>query len=112
MELDGNNYRKWRDDVEFYMGMHQNIDYCLLKPKPVGTEEENNMDADSSWHYYECFRTNRMAKNVIRRTMSEVVRGSIEEPEDAIDFIWLILLRNMRKVKKLKQLGSIKNSKN
>ena len=87
MELNGNNYRKWRDDVEFYMGMHQNIDYCLLKPKPVGTEEENNMDADSSWHYYEWFRTNRMAKNVIRRTMSEVVRGSIEEPEDAIDFM-------------------------
>ena len=67
--------------------MHQNIDYCLLKPQPVGTEEENNMDADSSWHYYEWFRTNRMAKNVIRRTMSEVVRGSIEEPEDAIDFM-------------------------
>ncbi|XP_004300455.1 PREDICTED: uncharacterized protein LOC101300151 [Fragaria vesca subsp. vesca] len=68
------------------MAMHQNIDYCLLNPKPEG-ELDQYSSADDSWHYHEWFRTNKMAKNVLRRTMSEIVRGSVEEPEDAIDYM-------------------------
>nr|XP_011468854.1 PREDICTED: uncharacterized protein LOC105352806 [Fragaria vesca subsp. vesca] len=68
------------------MAMHQNIDYCLLNPKPEG-ELDQYSSADDLWHYHEWFRTNKMAKNVLRRTMSEIVRGSMEEPEDVVDYM-------------------------
>ncbi|XP_061996495.1 uncharacterized protein LOC133714404 [Rosa rugosa] len=83
--LTGTNYRAWLDSVENYMGMHENIDYCFTEDKPEELNEKStkkDTDLYKKWH-----RSNRMAKNLIRTSMSKTVRGSIEEPELASDFL-------------------------
>ena len=60
------------------------MDYCINEHKPLEPEEGD--DEETKYHHYEWYRTNRMAKKAIKNTMSDVVRGSIEEPADAIEF--------------------------
>ncbi|PRQ42084.1 putative transcription factor interactor and regulator CCHC(Zn) family [Rosa chinensis] len=65
--------------------MHQNMDLCLTDEQPYeldGESTEDDKKAYKDWH-----RANKMAKNVIRSTMSDTVRGCIEEPEYAVDFL-------------------------
>ncbi|XP_061998824.1 uncharacterized protein LOC133716102 [Rosa rugosa] len=78
--LTGTNFRAWRDSVERYMMMHENIeDEPEALTKDSSAEE---VKAFKAWH-----RSDRMAKNTIRNTMSDTVRGSVEEPDLATDYM-------------------------
>ncbi|XP_024190283.1 uncharacterized protein LOC112194265 [Rosa chinensis] len=85
LRLTGTNFRAWRDSVERYMMMHENIDLVFHEDEPEALTDESSAEevkAFKAWH-----RSNRMAKNTIRNTMSDIVRGSIEEPDLATDYM-------------------------
>ncbi|XP_062021386.1 uncharacterized protein LOC133737943 [Rosa rugosa] len=83
--LNGTNFRAWKNSLEHYLMMHENMDLCFTddQPEPL-TEESTAEDRKEARAWY---RANRMAKNVMRNTMSDTVRGSIEEPELATDYM-------------------------
>ncbi|XP_061993723.1 receptor kinase-like protein Xa21 [Rosa rugosa] len=83
--LNGWNYKKWRNQVEFYLSMHQNMDLCLIEEQPLELDTEST--EEDRKYYKEWYSSNRKAKNVIRTSMSDTVRGSIIEPELAMDFL-------------------------
>lgn len=61
------------------------MDYCLRVDKPAELTENSTVaeiNTHAKWH-----KTNRMAKSVIRFSMGDIVRGSIEEPENAVDYL-------------------------
>ncbi|XP_024190414.1 uncharacterized protein LOC112194404 [Rosa chinensis] len=68
--------------------MNQNMDLCLTEDEP---EKLTSESSDEEKKYFkEWHKANKMAKNVIRTTMSDTVRGSIEEPDLAMDFLYAI----------------------
>ncbi|XP_062005822.1 uncharacterized protein LOC133723004 [Rosa rugosa] len=86
--LTGYNYKKWRNQVDFYLAMNQNMDLCLTEDEPEMLTSESTDEEKK--YYKEWHKANKMAKNVIRTTMSDTVRGSIEEPDLAMDFLYAI----------------------
>ncbi|KAK9923755.1 hypothetical protein M0R45_032155 [Rubus argutus] len=67
------------------MSMHDNIDYCFTEEQPLKPADiASKKDVEN---YKKWFRSNRMAKNVIRFSMSKTIRGSVDEPELATDFM-------------------------
>ena len=83
--LTGTNFRAWRDSVERYMMMHENIDLVFHEDEPEALTKDSSAEeikTFKAWH-----RSNRMAKNTIRNTMSDTVRGSVEEPDLATDYM-------------------------
>ncbi|PRQ16214.1 putative RNA-directed DNA polymerase [Rosa chinensis] len=65
--------------------MHQNMDLCLIEEQPL--ELDTDSTEEDRKYYKEWYQCNRKAKNVIRSTMSNTVRGSIVEPDLAMDFL-------------------------
>ncbi|KAK9929674.1 hypothetical protein M0R45_016658 [Rubus argutus] len=85
--LTGSNYKKWREEIEIYLSMYH-LDWPLYKRQPAAltaTSSEKERDYFEEWH-----RQNRVAKNVMKKTMSDTIRGSIEEPPLATDFMTAI----------------------
>ncbi|XP_040364400.1 uncharacterized protein LOC121049965 [Rosa chinensis] len=87
--LNGWNYKTWRNQVEFYLSMHQNMDLCLIEEQPL--ELDTYSTEEDRKYYKEWYQCNRKAKNIIRSTMSNTVRGSIVEPDLAMDFFEAIV---------------------
>ena len=86
--LTGYNYKKWRSQVDFYLAMNQNMDLCVTDKMPeelTDTSTKEDKNAHKAW-----WKANKMAKTVIRNTMSDTVRGSVEEPETAIEYLYTI----------------------
>jgi hypothetical protein len=67
----------WKDSIENYMSMHDNIDYCFIEEEPL--KLANTASKKDVENYKKWFRSNRMAKNVIRFSMSKTVRGSVDD---------------------------------
>ncbi|XP_024163964.1 uncharacterized protein LOC112170931 [Rosa chinensis] len=68
--------------------MNQNMDLCLNKEESEMLHSESTNEDKK--YYKEWHTANKMAKNVIRTTMSDTDRGSTEEPEVAMDFLYVI----------------------
>ncbi|XP_062028340.1 uncharacterized protein LOC133744217 [Rosa rugosa] len=86
--LTGYKYKKWRNQVDFYLAMNQNMDLCLTEDEPEKLTSDSSDEEKKffkEWH-----KANKMAKNVIRTTMSDTVRGSIEELDLAMDYLYAI----------------------
>ncbi|XP_062020840.1 uncharacterized protein LOC133737258 [Rosa rugosa] len=64
------------------------MDLCLNKEESEMLHSEST-DEDKKY-YKEWHKANKMAKNVIRTTMLDTDRVSIEEPEVAMDFLYAI----------------------
>ncbi|XP_024178381.1 uncharacterized protein LOC112184355 [Rosa chinensis] len=81
----GTNFRAWRNSGERYMMMHENIDLVFHEDEPEALTDESSAEevkAFKAWHM-----SNRMGKNSIRNTMSDTVRGSVEELDLATDYM-------------------------
>ncbi|XP_040361863.1 uncharacterized protein LOC121049249 [Rosa chinensis] len=61
------------------------MDLCLIEEQPLELDTEST--EEDRKYYKEWYSANRKAKNVIRTSMSDTVRGSIIEPELAMDFL-------------------------
>ncbi|XP_062028660.1 uncharacterized protein LOC133744592 [Rosa rugosa] len=83
--LTGSNFKAWRSGVEFYLMMHENMDLCFTDVKPYGIDA--NSSRDEKKYYRDWHRANYRAKNVMRTTMTDTVRGSIDEPALAFDYM-------------------------
>ena len=83
--LTGSNFRAWKDSVENYIYMHELIGFCFLEEQPEipATDDKPSVKA----HYKKWMRSNMMAKTAIRTSMSRSVRGCVEEPELASDYL-------------------------
>ncbi|XP_024190683.1 uncharacterized protein LOC112194696 [Rosa chinensis] len=65
--------------------MHENIDLVFHEDEPEALTKDSSAEevkTFKAWH-----RSKRMAKNTIRNTMSDTVRGSVEEPNLATDYM-------------------------
>ncbi|XP_040361833.1 uncharacterized protein LOC121049229 [Rosa chinensis] len=61
------------------------MDLCLIEDQPLELDTESTKEDKK--YYKEWYSCNKKAKNVIRTSMSDTVRGSIIEPELAMDFL-------------------------
>lgn len=70
--LTGSNHRAWRDSVMNYICMHKNIGFCFTMDQPdvPSVDDKNSVKA----HYNKWMRSNMMAKNTIRTSMSSTIR--------------------------------------
>ncbi|XP_024160477.2 uncharacterized protein LOC112167659 [Rosa chinensis] len=93
--LNGSNFKRWKENVELYLGL-QGIDFCLTEPEPVINDQsdEPSIARHRDWH-----RANRMTKLILKQTMSPIVRGSVVEPETALEFMTAIGLKFTENVK-------------
>ena len=81
--LTGSNFKKWRADIEIYLGL-LNIDFCLIEDEPVITDDTPDQVRA---HAAEWTRANRMTKLILKRTMSDTVRGSVSEEGTAREYL-------------------------
>ena len=82
--LNGNNYKKWRAELDLYFAM-QDIDWCLTEdtPNPI-TDESTDQEREHSILWT---RANRMCRLIAMRTMTDTVKGSIAETENAREYL-------------------------
>ncbi|XP_040361936.1 uncharacterized protein LOC121049289 [Rosa chinensis] len=82
--LTGSNFKRWKADIEIYLNVNH-LDLPMYKTPPealtIASTSEQQKYFDE-WH-----RLNRVCKNVMKRTMSDSVSGSIEEKELATEFL-------------------------
>ncbi|XP_062014082.1 uncharacterized protein LOC133730521 [Rosa rugosa] len=83
--LTGSHLKAWKSGVEFYLMMHENMDLCFTDTEPYGIDASSSPDEKK--YYRDWHRANYRAKNVMRTTMSDTVRGSIDEPALAVDYM-------------------------
>ncbi|KAM5546530.1 hypothetical protein ABKV19_002356 [Rosa sericea] len=82
--LTGSNYKRWKADIEIYLCIHH-LDLPMYKDPPAAltiASTSEDIKYHDEWH-----RLNRVCKNIMKRTMSETIRGSIEEKELATEFL-------------------------
>ncbi|KAL6182376.1 hypothetical protein ACLB2K_043798 [Fragaria x ananassa] len=74
--LTGSNFKKWSSDIEIYLGL-LNIDLCLTEDAhaPITNDTDDLVRA----HAQEWQRANKMTKLILKRTMSDTVRGSVSD---------------------------------
>lgn len=83
--LTGSNYKRWKEQVELYLGLNHNLDICLIEDKPATptlTSTKDQREFFDKW-----VRANRMTINVLKATMSDTVRGSIPEKDLAVQYM-------------------------
>ncbi|KAK9922723.1 hypothetical protein M0R45_031172 [Rubus argutus] len=77
--LNGSNFKKWKETVELYLGL-QGIDWCLSEPELLIDDFSSDQDMAKQ---REWVRANRMTRLILKRTMTDVVRGSVPEKENS-----------------------------
>lgn len=81
--LTRSNYRTWKDLIENYISMHDYINYCITEEELI--KPANNASKKDTEYYKKWFRSNKMAKHVIRFSMSKTIRGRVDKPELVFD---------------------------
>ncbi|XP_048433469.1 uncharacterized protein LOC125474082 [Pyrus x bretschneideri] len=82
--LNGGNYKKWRQDVETVLGL---MDYDLTLRKDEPPTVTTNSTAEQRLKYEKWEKSNRMALMVMKRSISEAVRGGIPSCDKAKAFL-------------------------
>ncbi|XP_015931468.1 uncharacterized protein LOC107457801 [Arachis duranensis] len=79
--LNGSNFKVWKDTVEIVLDC-MDLDIALREEKPTSTPKNLNEVKIEKWE-----RSNRMSIMIMKRSISEVFRGSITENKDAKQFL-------------------------
>ncbi|XP_058761088.1 uncharacterized protein LOC131634436 [Vicia villosa] len=79
--LNGMNFKSWKESVEIVLGC-MDLDLSLREERPIATDENPNEAKIEKWD-----RSNRMCLMMIKRSIPEVIRGSIAESESAKKFL-------------------------
>ncbi|KAI5319090.1 hypothetical protein L3X38_038798 [Prunus dulcis] len=100
--LTGSNYKKWREDVEIALGL---LDYEMVLTDEALSVPANDASAETKAKYTKWIKANKMAILIMRSSISEEVRGSIIETENAKQFMEAIA-ENFQGSKKA-EIGSL-----
>ncbi|XP_058724756.1 uncharacterized protein LOC131596185 [Vicia villosa] len=79
--LNGMNFKSWKEFVEIVLGC-MDLDLSLMEERPIATDENPNETKIKKRD-----RSNRMCLMVIKRSIPEVIRGSITESESVKKFL-------------------------
>jgi transposase InsO family protein len=79
--LSGGNFKSWKESAEIILGC-MDLDVALREERPVATPENPNDAKIEKWD-----RSNRMCLMMFKRSIPEVIRGSITETENAKNFL-------------------------
>ncbi|CAJ2664638.1 unnamed protein product [Trifolium pratense] len=79
--LNGMNFKSWKESVEIVLGC-MDLDLSLREERPVATAENVNATKIEKWD-----RSNRMCLMMIKKSIPEMMRGSIAESENAKKFL-------------------------
>nr|XP_028957485.1 uncharacterized protein LOC114824504 [Malus domestica] len=82
--LNGGNFKKWRHDVEIVLGL-MDYDLALREDEPPAVTANNTTEQRLKSEKWE--KSNRMALMVMKRTISEAVRGGIPSCDKAKAFL-------------------------
>ncbi|XP_024156046.1 uncharacterized protein LOC112164034 [Rosa chinensis] len=82
--LSGSNFKKWKEDIIISLGL-ADLDIALRTPKPESAHATGTNQQRAAYEKWE--RSNRLSLLVMKRSMTEAVRGSIEDCEYAVDYL-------------------------
>ncbi|GAV92126.1 UBN2 domain-containing protein, partial [Cephalotus follicularis] len=82
--LNGSNYKKWRQDLDIVLGI-LDLDLALREERPELPAVDSSHEVKAKYDKWE--KANRMCLMVMRRTMSEAIRGGVPESENASQFL-------------------------
>ena len=81
--LNGNNYVRWKSDVELALGL-ADLDLALLKDEPQ--EPTNDSTAEEKAYYHKWVRANRLSIMVMKKSISSSFKVSVLEEANAKSF--------------------------
>lgn len=103
--LTRSNYKKWKQDVEIVLGL-MDLDLALREDEPAALTNESS-DAQrrqhEKWH-----KANRMSLLIMKRAMTETVRGGIPSNDKAKAFLEAV--GEKFKESKKAEIGSLMNA--
>lgn len=79
--LSGMNFKSWKESVEIVLGC-MDLDLSLREECPTIIVENSNETKIEKWD-----RSSRMCFMMIKRSIPEMIRGSIAESESAKKFL-------------------------
>nr|CAN67941.1 hypothetical protein VITISV_033155 [Vitis vinifera] len=82
--LSGSNYKRWRSDIEFVLGM-MDLDMALREDEPP--KLTNKSTEAMRAHYAKWERSNRLSLISIKRSIAEYLLGRILESNNAKEFL-------------------------
>ncbi|CAN6576311.1 unnamed protein product [Malus baccata var. baccata] len=82
--LNGGNFKKWKQDVEIVLGL-MDYDLALREDQPPAVTENSTNEQRMKTERWE--KSNRMALMVMKRSITETVRGGIPVCDKAKDFL-------------------------
>ena len=81
--LAGTNFKKWKQDIEIVLGRND-LDLDLREEEPAALTETSTAAQRTKFEKWD--KANRMVVLIMKRTMSETVRGGIPNKENAKEF--------------------------
>ncbi|XP_050113886.1 uncharacterized protein LOC126592203 [Malus sylvestris] len=82
--LSGTNYKKWKQDLEICLGL---MDLDIATRENPSPEPAKDDTANVKARYEKWQKANRISLLVIKRSMSDTIRGGIPESESAKEFL-------------------------
>ncbi|GAV82535.1 UBN2 domain-containing protein, partial [Cephalotus follicularis] len=82
--LTGSNYKKWKQYIEFAMGI-ADIDLAMISDRPADITDTSSLTERE--HYAKWERSNRLCLMVMKRSISEHLLGGLPETNDAREFL-------------------------
>ena len=79
--LNGSNFKIWKENVEIVLGCME-LDLALRVERPTSTPENLNEANIEKWE-----RSNRLSLMLMKRSIPEAFRGSINESVNATKFL-------------------------
>ncbi|CAL9011085.1 unnamed protein product, partial [Prunus brigantina] len=100
--LTGSNYKKWREDLEIALGL---LDYEMVLTEEAPATPAADASVETRTKFAKWTKANKMTILIMRRSISEEVKGSITESENAKAFIEAIA-ENFQSSKKA-EIGTV-----
>ena len=82
--LSGSNYKRWRSNIEYTLGM-MDLDMALREDEPSKPTDES-IEAEIA-HYAKWERSNHLSLISIKRSIAEYLLGGIPESSNAKEFL-------------------------
>ncbi|XP_050142317.1 uncharacterized protein LOC126618330 [Malus sylvestris] len=80
----GVNYKKWKQDLETTLGV-MDMDLALTTEEPPGPTDDST--SSQRFKYEKWHKSNRISLLIIKRSMTDVVRGAFIDATNAKDFL-------------------------
>ncbi|XP_050129613.1 uncharacterized protein LOC126606288 [Malus sylvestris] len=82
--LNGSNYKKWKQDIEILLGL-MDYDLAIREEEPAALTVESTAEQKAKFEKWE--KSNMMGLLIMKKAMTETVRGGIPTCNKAKDFL-------------------------